>query len=62
MELIVNARIKDEFLGSGKIAKIIKGTSGKVFAYMILYDKTPPKDYNGGSNPCLRWANDLITI
>lgn len=57
--LQVNQRVKDEFLGNGTVVKIIQGTSKEVFAYMVMYDKNPPKDYNGGSNPCLRWVSDL---
>lgn len=62
MELIINQKVDDEFLGVGTVVKIIKGTSGKTFAYMIMYDKDPPKDYNGGSNPCLRWYNDFTPL
>jgi hypothetical protein len=58
-KLQVRQRVKDEFLGLGTIVKIIQGTSKKVFAYMIMYDETPPKEYNGGANPCLRWVSDL---
>jgi hypothetical protein len=52
-------RVNNNFLGSGTVVKTIKGTSKKVFAYMVLYDINPPKEYNGGNNPCLSWAVDL---
>ena len=61
-KLRINQRINDEFLGYGTVVKIIQGTSKKVFAYMVMYDKEPPKEYNGGSNPCLRWVSDLYVV
>ena len=61
-KLRVNQRINDEFLGKGTVVQIIQGTSGAVFAYMVMYDKKPPKEYNGGSNPCLRWISDLSVL
>ena len=61
-KLRVGQKINDEFLGDGIIVKIIQGTSKKVFAYMVMYDKEPPKEYNGGSNPCLRWVSDLSVV
>jgi len=61
-KLRVNQRVKDEFLGEGTILKIVNGTDKKVFAYIVEFDKTPPKDYNGGSNPCLRWVSDLSIV
>jgi hypothetical protein len=60
--LRVGQRINDEFLGYGVIVKIIQGTSKKVFAYMVMYDKEPPKEYNGGGNTCLRWVSDLSIV
>lgn len=61
-KLRVGQRINDEFLGYGVIVKIIQGTSKKVFAYMVMYDNEPPKEYNRGSNPCLRWVSDLSVV
>ena len=61
-KLQVGQRINDEFLGYGVVAKIIQGTSKKVFAYMVMYEKEPPKEYNGGANPCLRWVSDLTVV
>jgi len=61
-KLRVGQRINDEFLGYGIIVKIIQGTSKKVFAYIVMYDNAPPKEYNGGSNPCLRWVSDLSVV
>ena len=61
-KLRVGQRINDELLGCGVIVKIIQGTSKKVFAYMVMYDNEPPKEYNGGANPCLRWVSDLSAL
>ncbi len=61
-KLRVGQRINDEFLGYGVIENIIQGTSKKIFAYMVRYDKEPPKEYNGGGNPCLRWVSDLSVV
>ena len=61
-KLKVRQRVKDEFLGLGTVVKIIQGTSKQVFAYMIMYDEAPPKEYNGGANPCLRWVSDLTVV
>jgi hypothetical protein len=61
-KLNINQRVNDEFLGCGTIVKVIQGTSKEVFAYMVMYDKEPPKEYNGGKNPCLRWISDLTLI
>jgi hypothetical protein len=61
-KLQVDQRIKDKFLGKGTVVKIIQGTSKEVFAYMVMYDIKPPKEYNGGSNPCLRWVSDLSIL
>lgn len=61
-KLRVGQRINDDFLGYGLIVKIIQGTSEKVFAYMVMYDNEPPKEYNGGGNPCLRWVSDLSVV
>lgn len=51
--------VKDEFLGLGTIQKVIKGTDNKVFAYLILFNKTPPKNYNNCNNPCLRFKGSI---
>ena len=61
-KLRIGQIINDEFLGYGVIVKIIQGASKEVFAYMVMYDKEPPKEYNGGSNPCLRWVSDLSVV
>jgi hypothetical protein len=61
-KLRVNQRVKDEFLGEGTIVKIVNGTDKKVFAYIVEFDKTPPKDYNGGVNPSLRWRSNLSVL
>tara|TARA_R110002020_G_scaffold453970_2_gene669212 strand:+ start:10549 stop:10740 length:192 start_codon:yes stop_codon:yes gene_type:complete len=61
-KLRVNQRVKDEFLGEGTILKIVNGTDKKVFAYIVEFDKTPPKDYNGGVNPSLRWRSNLSVL
>ena len=58
-KLKVGNKITHDFLGQGEVVKIIQGTSKKVFAYMVMYEKNPPLDYNGGCNPCLCWASDL---
>lgn len=58
-------RVSDAFLGSGTVVKIINGSDGRckqVFGYMVLFDKQPPLEYNGGANPCLRWISDLKQI
>ena len=61
-KLRVKQRVKDEFLGEGTILKIVNGTDKKVFAYIVEFDKTPPKDYNGGVNPSLRWRSNLSVL
>ena len=61
-KLRVNQRVKDEFLGEGTILKIVNGTDKKVFAYIVEFDKTPPKEYNGGVNPSLRWRSNLSVL
>ena len=61
-KLRINQRVKDEFLGKGTILKIVNGTDKKVFAYIVEFDKTPPKDYNGGVNPSLRWRSNLSVL
>ena len=61
-KLRVGQRINDDSLGYGVIVKIIQGTSKKVFAYMVMYEREPPKEYNGGVNPCLRWGSDLSVV
>lgn len=62
-KLRVNQRVKDEFLGEGTILKlIVNEIDKKVFAYIVEFDKTPPKDYNGGVNPSLRWRSNLSVL
>ena len=61
-KLRVNQRVKDEFLGEGTILKTVNGTDKKVFAYIVEFDKTPPKEYNGGVNPSLRWRSNLSVL
>ena len=61
-KLRVGQRINDDSLGYGVIVKIIQGAGKKVFAYMVMYEKEPPKEYNGGVNPCLRWGSDLSVV
>ena len=53
-------RVLDEFLGLGTIKKVIKGLDKKSFCYLILFDKTPPKDYNNCNNPCVRFKSNII--
>ena len=52
-KLNLEDRVRHEYLGLGTIVKIISGTSKDVFAYMVMFDNTPHKDYNNSSNPCL---------
>jgi hypothetical protein len=61
-KLRVGQRINDDSLGYGVIVKIIQGAGKKVFAYMVMYEKEPPKEYNVGVNPCLRWVSDLSVV
>ena len=61
MKYIVGERISDVYLGYGQIVKIIGNTSGYV-AFWIMFDKIPPTDYNMGSNPCLRYSADIISL
>ena len=51
-------RVIDEFLGLGTIEKVINGL-GIARAYVILFDKVPPKDYNNSNNPCLRFQDSI---
>lgn len=55
-------RVNSEFLGEGEVVKIVNGTSKDVFAYMVLFDKNPPIEYNNGSNPCLMFAGGIELI
>ena len=61
-KLQVNQRVKDDLLGLGTILKIVNATDKKVFAYIVEFDETPPKDYNGGENPSLRLRSSLSVL
>lgn len=61
-KLQVNQRVKDDLLELGTILKIVNATDNKVFAYLVQFDKTPPKDYNGGENPTLRFRSSLSVL
>ena len=58
----IKDKVTSKFLGEGEVVDIIKGTSKDVFAYMVLFDTTPPVDYNNGNNPCLVFSGWLKLI
>ena len=62
MSLEVNDKVNDDFLGEGVVVKIIKGDNRYSFAYLVWFINTPPKDYNNGKNPCLRFKGSLKKI
>lgn len=58
----IKDRVNSDFLGEGEVVKIVNGTFKGVFAYMVLFDKTPPLEYNGGNNPCLIFTSGIELI
>lgn len=52
-------RVRDEFLGEGVIVEVLGYFKASV---MVRFDETPPFDYNGGSNPCLRFVETMEPI
>ena len=62
IRLNIDQRVHNEFLGEGTIVKIVNGTNKKVFAYMVLFDNDPPKEYNCGANPCAIWPSDINVL
>ena len=57
----IGDRVKDAFLGEGKVTEIIKsGLDSKlVIGYMVMFDKTPHIRYNMGENPCFVLSEQL---
>jgi len=51
--------VLDDFLGKGEVMKVITSQDGQSTIYLVLFDVTPPLDYNGESNPCLRFKGSL---
>jgi len=61
-KLQVGQEVKSGHLGSGVVTKvIISGIDKNVFAYLVMFDKTPHVNYNGGSNPCIQFIGNLTT-
>jgi hypothetical protein len=50
-------RVNNKLLGDGTIERVLL-----MNAYIVLFDKTPPKRYNNGTNPCFQLPNDLTLI
>jgi len=54
-------RVSHEYLGDGKVTKVIKSAmdSRHNAAYMVLFDHCPPVGYNMGHNPCMVFPSTL---
>ena len=61
-ELEVGQLVKSDFLGVGTVERVIPALTKGVFAYMVLWNKVPHIDYNGGSNPCFQFRSDLEVV
>lgn len=59
--LKINQRVKciDNFLGKGTVLSKVKGLPDY---FSILWDKAPPRRYNGKKNPCITHIENLIKI
>jgi hypothetical protein len=59
--LKVDQRVKciNDFLGKGTVLSKVKGLPSY---FNILWDKAPPMEYNGKTNPCIANKENLIKI
>jgi len=55
MKFKAGDRVIDHFLGAGLIVELYHGWR----AYSVMFDKTPPIDYNTGENPVMVFEYDL---